>query len=447
MNLKPGVQISYAAARLAARFRPCIRTPAPLPERPAEPGISVVIPSRNGKDLLAAQLPGILHDLPTAAEILVVDNGSDDGTEAWLRASYPQVKIEVSRAPLSFARAANRGLEAARYSRICLLNNDMLIDPGFFRALDHAFDRVPNLFCATAQIRFPPGVRREETGKAVMSQSDPEDFPLRCDEPLPNEDLTYVLYGSGGCSLYDAAMLRALSGIDTVYEPAYVEDLDLGFRAWQRDWPSVYVAAAGVEHRHRATTSRYYTAEQLDSILEINYLKFLARSVASPQLFRKLWQQALHRLRRRAPRDQAAARALRQAAAIAREGGPAVPSQLSEDSILALTNGTVFVFPGHEPTGKPRVVIAGKSLPEARDDEHDVIAIAIVDDVSPFPHNVLKRFVEIILVRSGTSWSLSLGAVFHQTIKKWQPITVHIASEFMAHTPDGVPSHIQVIES
>ena len=181
-----------------------------------EPGISVVIPSRNGKELLAAQLPGILRDLPAAAEVLVVDNGSDDGTAAWLQASFPQVRIEVSRQPLSFARAANHGLAAARYARLCLLNNDMLIDPGFFRALDHAFTRVPGLFCATAQIRFPPGARREETGKAVMAQDHPDDFPLRCDEPLAGEDLTWVLYGSGGCSLYDAARLRALGGVDTV---------------------------------------------------------------------------------------------------------------------------------------------------------------------------------------------------------------------------------------
>ena len=167
-------------------------------------------------------------------------------------------------APLSFARAVNRGIARARYSHICLLNNDMLLEPGFFGALAGAFERVPGLFCATAQIRFPEGVRREETGKTVMAQSHPEDFPIRCDEPLPGEDLSYVLYGSGGCSLYDAARLRALGGVDQAYEPAYVEDLDLGYRAWQRGWPSVYVAGAVVEHRHRATTSRYYTDAQLE---------------------------------------------------------------------------------------------------------------------------------------------------------------------------------------
>ena len=124
----------------------------------------------------------------------------------------------------------------------------------------------------------------------------PADFPLRCDEPLPGEDGTPVLYGSGGCSLYDAAKLRALGGVDEAYEPAYVEDLDLGYRAWQRAWPSVYVAGAVVEHRHRATTRRYYTEEQLEAVLEVNYLKFLARAVADRAVFARLWKQALDRL-------------------------------------------------------------------------------------------------------------------------------------------------------
>ena len=46
----------------------------------------------------------------------------------------------VSPAPLSFARAVNRGIAAARYSHVCLLNNDMLLEPGFFAALLRAFD-------------------------------------------------------------------------------------------------------------------------------------------------------------------------------------------------------------------------------------------------------------------------------------------------------------------
>src|ERR1035438_3243401 len=158
--------------------------------------------------------------------------------------------------------------------------------PGFFQALAQPFDRIPDLFSSTAQIRFPAGARREETGKTVMSLHDPEAFPVRCDVPLPGEDQSYVLYGSGGCSLYDAAKLAALGNVDEVYDPAYVEDLDIGYRAWPRGWPPLFVAGAIVEHRHRATTARFYTEQQLAEVLEINYLKFLTRATSDPKVFR-----------------------------------------------------------------------------------------------------------------------------------------------------------------
>jgi len=305
-----------------------------------------VIPSRNGRDLLAAQMPAILREMePFASEVIVVDNGSDDSTAEWLRTACPQARVEVSGGPLSFARAVNRGIAVARFSHVCLLNNDMLVEPGFFRALRRKFDEVPSLICATAQIKFPAGARREETGKAVMAQTGPEDFPVRCDEPLPGEDGTYVLYGSGGCSLYDVAKLRALGCVDEAYEPAYVEDLDLGYRAWQRGWPTVFVAGAVVEHRHRATTQRYYSEEQLEAMLEVNYLKFVARSVARRAVFGRLWKQALDRLRLRAARPAARA-ALWKAAGIARSGGPGLQPAYSEEVFLALTGGCVALFSG-----------------------------------------------------------------------------------------------------
>src|SRR6202040_4231011 len=103
------------------------------------------------------------------------------------------------------------------------LNNDMVIAGNFFNALSAAFDEVPDLFCATAQIFLPAGARREETGKAVMPfpiDRKPNDFPFRCGILLPSEDHSYVLYGSGGCSVFDAGKLPALRGIDEIYEPA-----------------------------------------------------------------------------------------------------------------------------------------------------------------------------------------------------------------------------------
>ncbi len=375
------------AARVAGYLRPRWPARSPAIAGPAlSHGVSVVIPSRNGRHLLEAQLPGIMRQNPP--QVVVVDNGSDDGTAEYLRAAWPAIEIESSAVPLSFARAVNRGLARTRYSHLCLLNNDMLVEPGFFDALARPFERIPNLFCATAQILFPPGVRREETGKAVMAQAAPEDFPVRCDEPLPGEDLTFVLYGSGGCSLYDVAMLRALGGVDEAYDPAYVEDLDLGYRAWQRGWPSVYVAGAVVEHRHRATTSRYYTQQELDRILEINYLKFLARAVASPKVFRRLWAQALRRL----PGEL-----LPEACRIALAGGSRYTLECAEEEFLALTDGSVAAFPGGAPEGE--------------------IAIVCVDELRPPSPDLLARHAEVVVVRGDGA----AAGKWYRAATRWSP--------------------------
>lgn len=416
----------YKAARLAGKFRRRSRKIAPWPPVETKPGISVVIPSRNGKDLLAAQLPGItreLSDLPS--EILVVDNGSSDGTADWLCSVYPQIRVEISVAPLSFARAVNRGIALARHSHICLLNNDMILETGFFSALLEAFEAVPDLFSATAQIFFPPGVRREETGKAVYFQPSPIDFPIRCDEPIPGEDHTYVLYGSGGCSLYDTVKLRRLGAIDPVYEPAYVEDLDIGYRGWQMGWPSVYVAGARLEHRHRATSSRYFTEEQLEEILEVNYLRFVARAVADREVFQALWMQALNRLRLRSTENPAARKGLQAAPRIALAGGPRLVPDFSERLLLGLSGGGIAVFPGKVPLATPGTLVAGC------EPRPGTVLIRSVGSLQTPDPEMLAICAEVVLVRRSDG-PLAFEGVLQQSIKKWRPETAYLGEAEMS---------------
>jgi GT2 family glycosyltransferase/glycosyltransferase involved in cell wall biosynthesis len=429
----------------------------PWPARQLAAGISVVIPSRNGRDLLAKCLP-LLGD---ADEIIVVDNSSDDGSAEFLRRDYPNVAIEESREPLSFSEAVNRGLRRARYSHVCLLNNDMLVEPGFFTALRRAFDPVPNLFSATAQIFLPEGARREETGKTVWNPGiATTDFPVRCVEPLEGEDSSYVLYGSGGCTLYDAAKLGALGGFDQRYQTAYVEDLDIGVRAWLRGWPSAYCAGARVLHQHRATTSRYFTPEQLDAILESNFARFLAGFPCG------IRRENLHRLRMQGKRE-----ALLVAAQLpaARDRGPS--------DFLALVSGDVAVFPGQRSSGRPVVLIASPYLPfplshgaavrmynlmrrAARD--FDLVLVSFVDELAPVPSELKEICVEIVAVRRAGTHAISstprpdtveefnspaFHAALRQSVVKWHPRIVQLEFTQMAqYAADCKPARTILVE-
>ncbi len=480
---------SYRAALIAGWFARQLRRfrsgrPDPAPQ-PKPGGISVVVPTRNGKDLVARLLPGVLADLPPQSEIIVVDNGSDDGTAAFLAAAYPQVQIECSPQPLSFAAAVNRGIRAARFSHVCLLNNDMIVEPGFFAPLRRAFDEVPHLFCATAQILFPEGMRRQETGKAVWWTPEagrtPRDFPVRCIEPYAGESGTYVLYGSGGCSMYDTAKLLQTGCFDEILAPAYVEDLDIGWRGWQRGWPTVYVGDARVTHFHRSTTSRYFKPEMLQSFVEYNFLRFLARRVAEPAVFAKLWRDAVSRLNLLAI-DQPwfvtwAQEALAFAWKATRLLQPAPAPLFPEDAILALGSGDVAVFPGALHRGKKRVLVVSPYIPfplshggavrifnmmRCAAEDYDPILIAFVDELGPAPEELKNICTEIVLVKRHATHLLAdrgrpdvveeydspvMHAVLRQMAAKWRPAVAQLEFTQMAqYAPACAPAPTILIE-
>jgi glycosyltransferase involved in cell wall biosynthesis/GT2 family glycosyltransferase len=448
---------ALARGRRLAKSRP-LAQPTLIVDKHRPRGVSVVIPSRNGRELIERLLPGIQD----ADEIIVVDNGSDDVV------TWPKVLIEHSPQPLAFSVAVNRGIKRARFSHVCVLNNDMVVEPGFFLGLLRPFETVPELFCSTAQIFLPEGRRREETGKTVMNpRAGVMEFPVRCDIPLEGEDHSYVLYGSGGCSVYDAAKLEALGGFDEVYQPAYVEDLDLGVRAWVRGWPSVYCAAARVLHEHRATTSRYFSAEDLDRALEVNYVQFLARAVGDPETFLRLWQHNVLRLKA-LEKEAALSAAAHQAA---------VPVLTGDMRFLDLCNGEVAVFPGKAASGKPVVLVASPYVPFPLSHgaavriynlmrraavDFDMVLVAFTEESIPVPRELRDICAEIVTIRRAGSHALpsrgrpdtveefdtpAFHAALRQTIAKWRPGIVQLEFTQMAlYVPDCARARTILVE-
>lgn len=241
---------------------------------------SAVIPNWNGKDLLAKYLPSVIEAFAAnpANEIIVVDNGSTDGSADYVREAFPQVKLIALQENLGFGGGSNTGFRAANNPIVVLLNSDMRVAPDFLAPLLEGF-RDPGVFAVSCQIFFSdPAKLREETG---LTQSWWEDGGLRVRHRIDPDitDLFPCSYGGGGSCAFDREKFLELGGFDHLYEPFYLEDADLGYMAWKRGWKVFYQPRSVVYHEHRGTIGKRFREEYIQDVLKKNYLLFCWKNI------------------------------------------------------------------------------------------------------------------------------------------------------------------------
>lgn len=258
-----------AGKREAPEARPCRRSAA-----------TVVIPNWNGRDLLAGYLPSVVEALAgnPENEIIVVDNGSSDGSAEFVRQNFPGVKTLPLDRNLGFGGGSNAGVRAARNDIVVLLNSDMRVAPDFLAPLLEGF-ADPLVFAVSCQIFFSdPAKRREETG---LTQGWWQDGGLKVrhrDDPAVNR-LFPCFYGGGGSCAFDRRKFLELGGFDELLAPFYLEDTDLGYLAWKRGWKVLYQPRSAVFHEHRGTIGKRFTDAEIQSVLKKNYILFCWKNV------------------------------------------------------------------------------------------------------------------------------------------------------------------------
>ena len=249
-------------------------------QEPRTDAASVVIPNWNGKDLLEKYLPSIVTALEGNAEneIVVVDNGSTDGSAAFVRERFPRVNLLALDRNLGFGGGSNAGFRAAKNDVVVLLNSDMRVAPDFLAPLLEGF-RDPGVFAVSCQIFFSDPARvREETG---LTQCWWQDGSLRVRHRIDGEvrDLFPCFYGGGGSCAFDRAKFLELGGFDELLAPFYLEDTDLGYLAWKRGWKVLYQPRSIVWHEHRGTIGKRFRDEQIQAVLKKNYLLFVWKNI------------------------------------------------------------------------------------------------------------------------------------------------------------------------
>ncbi|MGE5648484.1 MAG: glycosyltransferase [Acidobacteriota bacterium] len=257
-----------------------LRRKRPVDTLPNRTAASVVIPNWNGRDLLEKYLPSVIAaiDGNPANEVIVVDNGSEDGSAAFVRENFPEVRLLALDKNLGFGGGSNAGFRAAANDIVVLLNSDMRVDRGFLAPLLEGF-RDPRVFAVTCQIFLSdPERKREETGLTqaawregalrVRHRIDPE---VR--EPFP------CFYAGGGSSAFDRRKFLELGGFDPLLAPFYLEDTDLGYMAWKRGWQVLYQPRSIVYHEHRGTIGRHFSAARIAAVYKKNFVLFAWKNI------------------------------------------------------------------------------------------------------------------------------------------------------------------------
>ncbi|MFD3165757.1 glycosyltransferase family 2 protein [Herpetosiphon sp. NSE202] len=214
---------------------------------------SVIILNWNGRALLADCLNALLPQCDASIEVLVVDNGSHDGSAAWLYQHYPHVRLLVLPKNRGFSGGVNVGLHVARGDVLLLLNNDAIVEPNFIAAILAPFEQQPTLATSAGVLTFAhqptiiasAGIQLYRDGVATDAGLL---YPLDqlAQQPYP------IWGGSGGAVAYRRAALADVGIFDEGYF-AYLEDVDLAWRLQLREWQTVLAPQAVARHIYSAT--------------------------------------------------------------------------------------------------------------------------------------------------------------------------------------------------
>lgn len=218
--------------------------------------VTVVIPNYNGEKLLPTCLDSLRSQSFRDFSILVVDNGSTDGSLRLLEERYREVTVLRMLRNLGFAAAVNAGIRASAGELVALLNNDTEADGRWLGELVGALGRRGDIsFCASKMLDFTNRSIIDSAGNcyALNGRSLPRGFMAEDRGQYEREE--EVFGACAGAALYRRSLFEEIGLFDESFF-SYKEDVDLDFRAQVRGFRCLYVPRAVCYHVGGATTGR-----------------------------------------------------------------------------------------------------------------------------------------------------------------------------------------------
>jgi GT2 family glycosyltransferase len=258
--------------------------------------VSTVIVNRERRELLKMCLRSLeraLARVDEETELIVVDNGSSDGSAQLVRELFPQVELVTLDRNEGFAGGVAAGIAAAKGEWIAVFNNDTTVEPEAVAVMLRAGRSDERVGAVAAQMRFAD--RRDVLNSAGLEL---DRLGIAADRLVgsrvrddhasePHE----VFGATGGAALFRREMLDQVGGFDESFF-AYFEDVDLAWRARAHGWRALYAPRAIVYHHHSAT-ARHGSPAKLYFVGR-NRVRTLAKNATTPMLLRSAPRMVLY---------------------------------------------------------------------------------------------------------------------------------------------------------
>lgn len=219
---------------------------------------TVVIPNYKGIDYIDACLRS-LYEGSVPVQVILVDNASDDGSLPLVKKNFPQVKIIAFTENKGFSAAVNEGIKEAETEYVLLLNNDTVAAPEMVKQLERTLDSHPEAFSVSAkmlQLKNPEKLDGAGDFYCALGWA----YARGKDQPCDRWEYPGRIFSScAGCALYRRSLFPEIGLFDENHF-AYLEDIDIGYRANVCGHPNRYEPGALVYHAGSAASGSRHNA-------------------------------------------------------------------------------------------------------------------------------------------------------------------------------------------
>lgn len=219
--------------------------------------VSVIIPNFNGVAFLDGVLGSLEQQTLENFEVILVDNGSSDGSCAFAAANYPWVHVIELPENFGFCRAVNEGIRAAKAPYVLLLNNDTEVESTFLEEMVAALGRHKKAFsCAAKMVQYHDRDKLDDAGNYYCALG--WSFARGKGKDIHAYDKEEQIFAAcAGAAIYRKKIFEKIGYFDEEHF-AYLEDTDVGYRARIHGYQNWYAPKAVVYHVGSGTSGSRY---------------------------------------------------------------------------------------------------------------------------------------------------------------------------------------------